>query len=89
MHKKSFTLIEILVVISIIGILAALAMGAIRGAMITASQAESSNNLKQMVHGMIARQTTSRSLRFKTPYNSQEGIRTLVDEELEDNQSGL
>ncbi len=83
MHKKSFTLIEILVVISIIGLLAGLAMGAIRDAMITAKQAESANNLKQMVQGVLARQTNSRSLRFKSPYNSLEGIRTLVDEEME------
>ena len=45
---SSFTLVELLVVISIIGLLAGLAIPAIQGGLAAARKAESANQLKQL-----------------------------------------
>ncbi len=46
--KSAFTLVELLVVVSIIGLLASLVVPAIQGGLAAARKAESANQLKQL-----------------------------------------
>lgn len=84
MIKRTFTLIEILVVMTIISILAGLAFRHITDAMKTAKQAESAENLRQMANMVLNRQMNSRGIHFSKPYDDPEGIRTLNIQETVD-----
>lgn len=52
MRNKAFTLVELLVVMSIIGVLAALAVGSFRTAQMRGRDAERKSDLKQISHAL-------------------------------------
>lgn len=81
MKKTTFTLIEILVVMTIISILAGLAFRHITDSIRTAKQAESAENLRQMANLVLNRQMNARGIHFTKPFNDPTGIRTLNAQE--------
>lgn len=52
MHKKAFTLVELLIVMSIIGILAAIGLGSFTTAQMRGRDAERKSDLKQISHAL-------------------------------------
>ena len=60
MNRKAFTLVELLVVISIIGILVGLLMPAVQSARESGRSAQCMNNLKQLGAGVLSYHSTNR-----------------------------
>lgn len=76
MCRRNFTLIELLIVISIIAILAGMTLQGFDIAIKGAKRADSNNNLKQITLGVIASQSGKKST-YSKDFLFPNGIRTL------------
>ena len=86
--KKRFTLIELLVVMSIIAILAGLAFKGYQVAITASNRNTITNNIRQMVMGIIGNETTTASQTFSDIYSVDGGIRTLGSSEMIEDAGG-
>lgn len=81
--KSGFTMIELLMVISIIAILASLVLNALNDADIAAKRVRINSRLGQMVKSIMAKETTSSSGLYSEVYREEGGISTINLEEKE------
>ena len=80
--SKAFTLIELLVVISIIAVLSGIAMEGMNRARIAGFRTKSSQNLRQIMTGIIAQETGSRKMTYSKTFAVPEGIQTVTIPEM-------
>ena len=81
-RSSRFTLIELLIVISIIAILAGLLLNSLREGTDVAHRLEISNDLKQLVTIILGNESSNRRSTFSPTYAVKDGIRTVKTAEL-------
>ncbi|MBF0197265.1 MAG: prepilin-type N-terminal cleavage/methylation domain-containing protein [Planctomycetes bacterium] len=83
MSKKSshFTLIELMVVMTIIAILSGIGIAAYKDGIIQAKRTASNRGLSQLVTSILAKETMITSIRFSKDYQLPKGIRSLTEDE--------
>lgn len=86
--QKKFTLIELLIVMSIIAILAGLAFKGYKVAITASNRNTILNDVRQMVMGVIGNETTSNRQSFSDFYSVEGGIRTLSLTEMVEDAGG-
>lgn len=78
-RRRAFTLIELLVVIGIFGILSAIAVPAVRQAILTSSLATSASNVRQLAAGAAAYLSANKQMFWPYTKNIDDGYRKGTD----------